>query len=133
MINIYQHVDGDTRLIGHFHPNISEETNQINGGNLDLNISSIIWLSGKKPEDGSEPPSKCVFSGFAELLNVSCEGAIVIVNIIGFGLLGIFLVIVVIIIKRKYVFFRYNIYLTTLVLTCNFIGMIKKFGCKRNI
>ncbi|XP_016841856.1 uncharacterized protein LOC100115038 [Nasonia vitripennis] len=102
VINIYQHVDGKSRLVGNFHPNISEELNQVIGGTLDLNMSAIVWLSGKKPDDGSEPPKKCVFSGFAELLNVSCEGAIVIVNIIGFGLLGIFLVIVVIIIKRKY-------------------------------
>lgn len=71
------------------------------GGNLDLNMSAIVWLSGHKPDDGSEPPKKCVFSGFAELLNVSCEGAIVIVNIIGFGLLGLFLLVIVIIIKRK--------------------------------
>lgn len=101
VINIYQHIDGKSRLVGNFHPNISEELNQVIGGTLDLNMSAIVWLSGKKPDDGSEPPKKCVFSGFAELLNVSCEGAIVIVNIIGFGLLGIFLVIVVILIKRK--------------------------------
>jgi hypothetical protein len=80
----------------------------VSGGTLDLNMSAIVWLSGKKPDDGSEPPKKCVFSGFAELLNVSCEGAIVIVNIIGFGLLGIFLVIVVIIIKRKFVYFLFK-------------------------
>ena len=103
VINIYQLVDSEMRLIGNFQPNISEETNQVSGGFLDLNISAITWFSGQKPEDGSEPPIKCVFSGFAELLNLSCEGAIVFVNIIGFGLLGAFLVVVVILIKRKWV------------------------------
>lgn len=89
------------RLVGDFHPNISEKTNEANGGTLHLNASDIIWLSRKKPDDGSEPPKKCILSGFADLLNVSCEGAIVIANIVGFSFLGFFLVIVVVIIKRK--------------------------------
>lgn len=53
------------------------------------------------PDDGSEPPSRCVLGGLAELLDVSCEVAIVIANIIGFGLLGAVLIISFIIIKRK--------------------------------
>jgi len=56
------------------------------------------------PDDGSEPPSRCVLGGMAELLDVSCEVAIVIANIIGFGLLGAVLIISFIIIKRKYVY-----------------------------
>lgn len=71
---------------------------------LDLNLSAIIWLTpdGKKPDDGSEPPPQCVFSGLANLLDVSCEVAIVVVNIIGFGFLGIILVSGIIIIKKRY-------------------------------
>lgn len=55
------------------------------------------------PDDGSEPPSRCVLGGLAELLDVSCEVAIVVANIIGFGLLGAVLIVSFIIIKRKYV------------------------------
>lgn len=55
------------------------------------------------PDDGSEPPPRCVLSGLAELLDVSCEVAIVVANIIGFGLLGAILIVGFIIVKRKYV------------------------------
>jgi len=54
------------------------------------------------PDDGSEPPPRCVLSGLAELLDVSCEVAIVVANIIGFGLLGVILLVGFIIVKRKY-------------------------------
>lgn len=101
VINVYQYLNGEMRLVGEFHPNISEKTNQPSGGTLHLNASSIVWLSGKKPDDGSVPPTRCILSGFAELLNVSCEGAIVIANIVGFSFLGFLLLIVIVIIKRK--------------------------------
>ncbi|KAJ8686553.1 hypothetical protein QAD02_022347 [Eretmocerus hayati] len=102
VINIYQHLNGETRLVGDFHPNISEASDYVSGGTLSLNSSAIVWLSGKKPDDGSEPPKKCVFQGLADLLNVSCEGAMVIANIIGLGFLIFGLLVVVIVIKNKY-------------------------------
>lgn len=98
-----QNIDNETRIVGNFYPNISETGREVIGGRLDLNISAFVWLSKTMPDDGSEPPPKCVFSGLAELLEVSCEAAIVIVNIIGFGLLGILLIIGFIFVKRKYV------------------------------
>lgn len=63
------------------------------------------------PDDGSEPPPRCVLAGLAELLDVSCEVAIVVANIIGFSLLGAILIIGFVMIKRKYVNFnRYILY-----------------------
>jgi len=79
------------------------------GGILELNISAFVWLSETMPDDGSEPPSRCVLAGLAELLNVSCEVAIVVANIIGFGLLGAVLIVSFIIIKRKYVYYNFAI------------------------
>jgi len=81
------------------------------GGILELNISAFVWLSETMPDDGSEPPSRCVLAGLAELLNVSCEVAIVVANIIGFGLLGAVLIVSFIIIKRKYVYYNFAIML----------------------
>lgn len=101
VINIVQHINGEIRTIGNFYPNISETTNEVDGGTLDLNISSIVWLSEHMPDDGLESPKKCALYGFAQLLGVSCEDAIVIANIIGFGLFGVLLIIGFIIIKRK--------------------------------
>ncbi|XP_014611297.1 PREDICTED: receptor-type guanylate cyclase gcy-4-like isoform X1 [Polistes canadensis] len=102
VINVVQYINNETHVTGKFYPNISETENEVIGGRLDLNISAFVWLSKTMPDDGSEPPPKCVFSGLAELLDVSCEVAIVIVNIIGFGLLGIVLITGFFIVKRKY-------------------------------
>lgn len=101
MINIVQYINNETRQIGNFYPNVSEEKHEVVGGRLDLNVSAFVWLSRTMPDDGSEPPQRCVIAGFADFLNVSCEVAFVIVNILGFGLLGIILIIGFIIIKRK--------------------------------
>ncbi|XP_071557353.1 uncharacterized protein [Temnothorax nylanderi] len=102
VINIVQFIDNETHIVGNFYPNISEAKHEVMGGVLDLNISSFVWLSETMPDDGSEPPSRCVLGGLAELLDVSCEVAIVIANIIGFGLLGAVLIVSFIIIKRNY-------------------------------
>lgn len=103
VINIVQFIDNDTHVIGNFYPNISETKNDVIGGTLELNTSALVWLSETMPDDGSEPPTRCVLAGLAELLDVSCEVAIVIVNVIGFGLFGLILFIGFIFIKRKYV------------------------------
>lgn len=102
VINIVQHVNNETRLVGNFYPNVSEKQHEVVGGKLDLNVSSLVWLSKSMPDDGSEPPQRCVIGGFADFINVSCEVAFVIVNIIGFTLLGIFLIIGFLIIKQRY-------------------------------
>ncbi|XP_012143005.2 uncharacterized protein LOC100883782 isoform X1 [Megachile rotundata] len=102
VINIVQFVNNETRLVGNFYPNVSETKHEVIGGRLDLNVSALVWLSHTMPDDGSEPPPRCVIAGFADFLNVSCEVAFVIVNFLGFGLLGVILIIGFIILKRKY-------------------------------
>ncbi|KAL0107243.1 hypothetical protein PUN28_015647 [Cardiocondyla obscurior] len=102
VINIVQFIDNETHVVGNFYPNISEAKHEVIGGLLDLNASAIVWLSETIPDDGSEYPSRCVLAGLAELLDVSCEVAVVIANIIGVGLLGTLLIVGFIIIKRRY-------------------------------
>ncbi|KAK0157842.1 hypothetical protein PV328_011532 [Microctonus aethiopoides] len=102
VIRIEQILNNETKIVGNFYPNISETKGEVIGGRLELNKSLIIWLSNKIPDDGSEPPARCVLGALSELLNVSCEVAIVIANIIGLGLLGGFSITGFIIVKRKY-------------------------------
>ncbi|XP_076647965.1 uncharacterized protein LOC143356288 [Halictus rubicundus] len=102
VINVVQYINNETRLVGHFYPNVSEEKQEIVGGRLDLNESAIVWLSNKIPDDGSEPPQRCVIADFADFLNVSCEVAFAIMNILGIGVLAMVVIIGFIIIKRKY-------------------------------
>lgn len=99
VIKVIQRLNDEIHDVGKFYPNVTENKNA--GGELILNMSAIVWLSKSRPDDGSVAPTKCVLSGFAELLDVSCEGAIITANVIGFGFLGIILVIGFIIVKRK--------------------------------
>ncbi|XP_076285290.1 uncharacterized protein LOC143211458 [Lasioglossum baleicum] len=101
VINVMQYINNETRLVGNFYPNISKQ--EIVGGTLDLNESAIVWLSNiRPPTDGSEPAQRCVIAGFADFLNVSCEVAFAIMNILGIGVLALIVIIGFIIIKRKY-------------------------------
>lgn len=100
-ITIVQYIDNATRVIGNFYPNVSDIKRDVVGGRLDLNVSALTWLSKEIPNDGSEPPPKCILGGVARLLDVSCEAAIVIVNIVGCAILGSFLLITFFFIKRK--------------------------------
>lgn len=103
-VEIIQYVNNETRKVGLFEPDISIEGNEvIGGGKLNLNKSAIVWLTpdNQMPNDGTEPKQKCVFGSLAEALDVTCEVAIIVVNIIGFGCLGILLIVGFVIIKRK--------------------------------
>ncbi|XP_008543958.2 uncharacterized protein LOC103568771 [Microplitis demolitor] len=102
MITIAQRINNGSKTVGNFYPNISETKGEIIGGKLELNESAIVWLNLKLPDDGSELPARCILAGLAELLNVSCEVAIVIANVIGLSLLGGFLITGFIIVKKKY-------------------------------
>ncbi|KAF2904495.1 hypothetical protein ILUMI_01678, partial [Ignelater luminosus] len=104
VIHVMQWINNDTKIVGYFYPNISDDSAEILGGVLSLNISEITWLSsdGKKPDDGSLPPSVCALSSLAEFLNVECEMAIIILNLIVAFFLVALLVLSVYIIKQQY-------------------------------
>ncbi|XP_014237000.1 receptor-type guanylate cyclase gcy-3-like [Trichogramma pretiosum] len=102
VINIYQHIDGEMSIVGDFHPNISEETSLVSGGTLNLNMSSIVWLSGKMPDDGKELPASCLFPLIAQVFGVSCFYALIIFNVFIFVLLIIGIIITVLFIKKSY-------------------------------
>jgi hypothetical protein len=72
---------------------------------LELNLSTIVWLTadGRKPADGKELPPRCLLEGVAVLLDITCDLAFVAVNITGFGLLGIVLIIAFLVVKRRLV------------------------------
>lgn len=104
VIHVMQFIDNATRTIGYFYPNISDNSAEILGGVLKLNISSIVWLTpdGKRPNDGSLPPNVCTLSSLAEFLDVECEMAIIILNLIVALFLLALLVLSVYIIKQQY-------------------------------
>ena len=70
-----------------------------------FNKSLIKWLTrdGKQPVDDPDPTATvCVLDGLAQLLNVECEAAIVVANILGFGVFAGCLVIFFFVFKRRY-------------------------------
>jgi hypothetical protein len=70
---------------------------------LDLNTSALRWLSenGMMPDDGTEPPPPCFVAPIANFFHSSCETAIVIANLLGFGIVGVIVVFVFIYMKRR--------------------------------
>lgn len=103
VINIKQW-NNESVIVGQFFPNVSNISEKINNGTLHLNISKIKWqtLSGLVPSDGFIFPEKCLLKPLAEMLKISCGHAIVLVNVICFGLLGSFLFTIIIVMKNKY-------------------------------
>lgn len=97
-IVIWQWHNNITHEIGRYIP-ISQEN-----GSLEINKSAIIWLTydGKQPLDGIEDPELCSVEQFRSMLDVSCELALVIMNISGFSIFALVLSIVFILLKRRY-------------------------------
>ncbi|XP_014212740.1 receptor-type guanylate cyclase gcy-3-like [Copidosoma floridanum] len=102
VINIRQNIDGKTQTVGYFHPNISEETNLVKGGNLVLNTTDIKWLFGKIPDDGSFSPYDCNFPLIAGIFDLSCEGSNVVFIVAIFMLFFMLISILFYIWKRRY-------------------------------
>ncbi|XP_031356046.1 receptor-type guanylate cyclase gcy-22-like [Photinus pyralis] len=104
IINVMQFMNNSTYIVGSFHPNISDDLGETIGGELMLNKSRIRWLTpdGKVPDDGTLPASTCTLNSLAEFLNVECEMAIIILNLIVAFILLAVVVLTVYIIKRQY-------------------------------
>jgi len=68
-----------------------------------LNKKLIRWLTvdGNQPVDVKESSPICVLEGLAEWLNIDCQAAIVVANILGFGIFAGFLVIFFFFFKRR--------------------------------
>lgn len=101
-----QWYDNESHVVGQFYPDLKDDSPDIIGGNLTFtNNTRIRWFTenNRVPDDGSMDLSKCkVLSGFAEFLNVECQMAIVVLNlIIGFFLI-VLLLVVVLWIKKRY-------------------------------
>ncbi|KAB0792760.1 hypothetical protein PPYR_14719 [Photinus pyralis] len=103
IINVMQFMNNSTYIVGSFHPNISDDLGETIGGELMLNKSRIRWLTpdGKVPDDGTLPASTCTLNSLAEFLNVECEMAIIILNLIVAFILLAVVVLTVYIIKRQ--------------------------------
>ncbi|GFR05086.1 insulin-like peptide receptor [Trichonephila clavata] len=95
---ISQWVNFTVRQIGVYRPTSQSE------GILELNETNIKWQTddGRKPEDGSKEHSNCSVEGLRKLLNVTCDSAVIIANIMGFTCFAVFVMSGIIICKRRY-------------------------------
>lgn len=103
-VNVYQWIDEKLHIIGSFHPNKNDKNNsEYASGRLSLNKSNIVWLNGGAlPWDGSVPEDICLLEGFANLIQSTCQTAIVVANIIGIFFLLLIVVISFLIVRHKY-------------------------------
>jgi len=53
------------------------------------------------PDDGTEPPPTCFVAPIADFFNSSCETAIIIANLLGFGIVAVIVVVVFFYMKRR--------------------------------
>lgn len=77
VINVLQWIEGQTTIVGTYHPNVSElqemRYRKFVGGKLVIYKSNITWLYSKGiPSDGTEV---CVIGGLAGVLNLDCKNA----------------------------------------------------------
>jgi serine/threonine protein kinase len=103
-INIIQWYDNQSHIVGNFYPNVSDDKPEILGGRLELKSEKLHWFTPNraKPDDGTPPPPTCTLESLAKALNVNCEMAIVILNIILICLLCVIVFSVVFYMKRRY-------------------------------
>lgn len=89
-------------IVGRFTPNLTDDQPIIINGKLDLNESSIIWLteSGSKPDDGTT--SNCALGGLASFLGVECYKAVIILNVFIFSIIIIIVLSAFWFMKRQY-------------------------------
>ncbi|XP_035214785.1 insulin receptor-like [Stegodyphus dumicola] len=97
-IIIWQWLNHSVRQIGVYHPSSQSD------GVLELNEKSIVWLTpnGKKPEDGSQEYSYCAVEPVRKLFRISCEVAIIIVNVFGLTIFGVLVVAAAFWYKHRY-------------------------------
>lgn len=93
-ITVLQWIDGHHTRIGNFFPNISEATPKrkrtIEGGQLKLNESKIVWLTANhaKPSDGTQ---SCSVQSIVDITGMDCTSAVYMIT----ALLCIVLVVLV--------------------------------------
>lgn len=82
-ITLRQWINGEARLVGTFQPNITESNGSrkrsIEGGNLKINMSNIVWLyeNGIIPTDGTEV---CSVAVLANIFGIECTTAVYIIT-----------------------------------------------------
>lgn len=103
-IHIKQWLNDTKVIVGYFTPNMSNPQGEMGIGILHLNISNISWQTPleTKPDDGFILPEQCLLQPLADFLNISCENAIILVNVVSFTVFGMLLLTFIILLKRKY-------------------------------
>ncbi|KAF0297153.1 putative molluscan insulin-related peptide(s) receptor [Amphibalanus amphitrite] len=93
--------DGDStgyHVVGRFYPDHSIPE----GGRLEMDESKIRWLTpnGLRPVDGSSPP--CDLQPLADLLDISCQDAMIVANVVGLLPVILLFLICALFYKRRY-------------------------------
>lgn len=105
IINIMQWYDNETHVVGQFFPYVRDDSPEFKGGNLVFtNHSQIRWFTpdNKRPDDGTLELTACKLRRFADMLNVDCDTAFIVLNIIVGFIFIVVLIVIVFIIKYQY-------------------------------
>ncbi|KAH1013429.1 atrial natriuretic peptide receptor 2 [Dendroctonus ponderosae] len=104
IIKILQWYENDTHLIGEFYPDLTDDKPEILGGELQVISEKIRWYTsdGNVPKDGKLPPPVCAIEGIAQMFNVECQTAMIILNVMVAIFLGMTVMGVCLYLKIKY-------------------------------
>ncbi|CAH1133811.1 unnamed protein product [Ceutorhynchus assimilis] len=104
IINVLEWYDNKMHLIGEFYPNLTDNKPEILGGQLILYRDNIKWFTpdGSIPKDGRQPPPECAIESLARALNVECQTAVIILNVMVAIFLGMTVMGVCLYLKIKY-------------------------------
>ncbi|WAR11683.1 IGF1R-like protein, partial [Mya arenaria] len=98
-ISIVQKFLNETRLVGRYQPGPDNKK-----GTLEIQTGALRWLTpgGITPSDGNPEVEDCLIEAFRAVLNVSCEMAIVIANVMAFATFALILIAILIFFKLRY-------------------------------
>ncbi|KAK9510835.1 hypothetical protein O3M35_005535 [Rhynocoris fuscipes] len=103
ILNVVQWHNKKSTVVGSYYPNITKGSVEYEylAAKFDFDKSKIIWLNPEHtvPSDGG---SKCFLDSFATMLNLDCEAAIIVANILGFTLLILIVIVAFLVIKHRY-------------------------------
>jgi len=96
IINIEQHIGNDSHIVGEFVPDKNETERLI------VRTKEVVWLTGALPLDGRPSPKTCGIEAVRRLLDVECDVAVIIVNVMGISIFVIIMLVLLVIVKRRY-------------------------------
>ncbi|XP_064467335.1 atrial natriuretic peptide receptor 2-like [Ornithodoros turicata] len=99
---IWQWVNGTHRHVGTYTPGMVDGAGVLHLARTLPSLEYVYWPKGKNQGDGSEEPNTCPLEALRYLMNVSCDVAIIVANLLGFFFFALVMIAGFVFFKRRY-------------------------------